>query len=526
MASLFDPVPLDQVPPPLPGPASPPSLLGQQGEAVDPFDALLNQFVQTLTQQPAMAPPPTAQLSNPERLAMGILAATDPQGYRNIAQPFLRDRQSQAEALAAQPALQRDQQLQTMSALLDVEQIREQRQRGKLAEQKELAKQEADQAKLDKERDAVLANLDMSLNAFKEVLPGVQASIEHLQATGDPFDAATAQILVSRISRIGAQFQRLDANREAIEKSDVEGVQKDIQDLEPDMTQALQSARNAAQSRASEEATMARFLMGQAAAEQARAGEMQKLSTGARTDLTEGLGTLRGVASFMDRMKTVDFTRFSALGPRSKEFKGLLADGQALVAPVTKALIGAGQGVEEAARNAAIFVKIGTPPYGDPESVKAGMEAIQSMILRGYMSRLDNEEDAGVNVSAQRQRLQREIFPTLAPRTLAAVTPTPPDVPPGSILVDAEPNRRVYMAPSGEYIEWTPGEAQGQPGEQLQMQVVHGPSAATQTPAAQAPQPVRPLPPGIPPGSRYLGPHESTGKDWYRTPSGQYIEAP
>lgn len=513
---MYDPVPMNQVQSPLPGPVSTPSITGI--EAVDPFDALLEQFVQTLKSAPATAPPPTAQLSNPERLALGVLAATDPQGYRDIGLPFLRDRNAAAAQLAAQPAQEHERKLQTMSALLDVEQVREQRQRGKLAEQKEQARLDKEQGKLDREREAVLANLDVSLNAFKEVLPGIQAAVEHLQATGDPVDAATAEIILSRAKRVASQFQRLDANRDAIEKKDVETIQKDIQDLEPDMTQALQSARTAAQSRTAEEATMARFLM-----EQGKPGEPQKLSAGARTDLTEGLGTLRGVADFMGMMQGVDFNRFSALGPRSEKFKKLLASGQGLVAPVMKALIGAGQTESEAAKNAAIFVKVGSPPYGDRESVQAGMEAIQSMIIRGYLSRLDQEEDAGVNVSIQRKRIQSEIFPTLPPRTLAAVTPVPEDVPPGSILIDATPNRRVYQLPDGSIAEWTPSQ-QGAEARQLQMQVSHSNAAPQQIaqPAAQA----RPLPPGIPAGSAYLGKHESTGRDWYKTPSGEYIEAP
>lgn len=445
---------------------------------------MLRDAMAQLTATPAVQPPVNQPFSKGQAFAAALLAGlqaggVSPGAYTGIVLPELERRQ-QAERLAlGQQAEAENARFQRGMAVAQLQSTLNEREATRAYRDEELrlrqaadararADQEIQEGKEQQERDAVLAGFDEGSATFQTIVPAVKGAFDTLTASGDPFDAAQAKVIAAKYEALGERMKRAHANRETLTRADLDDLKDDFRSLQDDLQKQLDRGQSAAAARTGQ----AIQVRGQdladirAARDDAKATALKPIEGVAKTELTEGLQGSRqmaGVRSLFDGVKD-EFGRFTAWNPfRSKKFKDFTAAIQSARAPIMKALIGAGQTESEAARNYALMADAGNGFSGDPESVESAMSAIEGMIAQGIKARIDTEADSGRDVTQQRVRFEREILPKLSPTALSQILDMPEEVPPGSVLMQFAPNKRVYQTPEGRLMEWTPDPEDGGP---------------------------------------------------------------
>ena len=448
---------------PLQGPAQAPT-----PEPESPVDALLRQALEQATApQEQAAPGPL--LSKGERLAAGILAALNPQAYAQMVQPELQRRMQERQMATAAEGKDEDRLLRAANIASTIEDREARRQATKDAASEKLRLHEEEQDGFGDRLEIVSEALNAALQPIQtedgqQLENGISGAIRVLQGSGDPYDAAVAGGILNRVQQIATGLQRASAEGTVLSDDMVTRLEKQLEDLNDDLSAQLDKSRGAAASRANAAATAgareASLALQKELAEQRRVGQERLAQVGdvdART-LAEEHGRSIAVSNLMRDMETMSGlfqrgTRYAI--DETPEFKRFRDYWQLVRATFLTDTIGKAQTAQEARRIDGIMMNPGEIEYGDAESMRAALESMQYAVAQNYLSTITSLKDKGKTVGEQFTRWERDIVPRLAPAVALRVLPLPDDVPPGAFMVQYDPRWRVYEMPDGSRVPWS-----------------------------------------------------------------------
>ena len=448
---------------PLQGPAQAPT-----PEPESPVDALLRQALEQATApQEQAAPGPL--LSKGERLAAGILAALNPQAYAQMVQPELQRRMQERQMATAAEGKDEDRLLRAANIASTIEDREARRQATKDAASEKLRLHEEEQDGFGDRLEIVSEALNAALQPIQtedgqQLENGISGAIRVLQGSGDPYDAAVAGGILNRVQQIATGLQRASAEGTVLSDDMVTRLEKQLEDLNDDLSAQLDKSRGAAASRANAAATAGAreesLALRKELAEQRRVGQerlAQVSDVDART-LAEEHGRSTAVSNLMRDMETMSGlfqrgTRYAI--DETPEFKRFRDYWQLVRATFLTDTIGKAQTAQEARRIDGIMMNPGEIEYGDAESMRAALESMQYAVAQNYLSTITSLKDKGKTVGEQFTRWERDIVPRLAPAVALRVLPLPDDVPPGAFMVQYDPRWRVYEMPDGSRVPWS-----------------------------------------------------------------------
>jgi hypothetical protein len=439
-------------------------------------DRLLNAALEeTMKRTPASSAPQSPLLSKGEQLAAGILAALNPEAYANLVTPELARRTRAREVEAATAAREEGKEADRLFRGAQIAGTMEERDAARGAKETALTREQKGYAsRLDAASDAFAAMLaPVPMEDGTEAENGFSAGVRVLQESGDPYDAAIAASMVTRVQRVNAILQKASAPGFVLSDDLVTDVEKQLEGINDDLSAQLDKSRSAAASRASAEtrdANAAERL--DIAGERLRIANTEATRRGsidqaARNHIAQYGSSLAQLAILTDLMDSVEWGRLDKYtrGMGDENFKRLLGYWQHIRAPYVKNLIGVAQTGGEAERLSTLLEDPGNVIWGDPETIRVAKEGMEFVIVNDYVSTLMTQADAGRTVKQEWRRFSRDVVPRISPAVLQQVIRPPlddPNIPEGSILVSYMPDRRVYMRPDGVKVEWAEDELVGE----------------------------------------------------------------
>jgi hypothetical protein len=433
--------------------------------------AALEELRRAVLSQPQNALPPAQEIGLPGQIALGILGGVDPEAFKTVVLPLLREQSLRGQLTEKQAAERRDQNIRALQSLAGLESAEASREHARgIAEQNVLIRQEAE-ARLQQESERKVAieaqeatdrrtSFETLANKSGDLLTTFAEMSKELVASQERDERIAGATLASYVQGIGFYLNKLNPNDPNYvpdyrpTKIDVDGFQTTYDDATHLMEQIQSQAAGRRQA----------AIGAEAAAD--RKAAPKPLNAPQNTAIGDRLDTIRGVNQIFGRLVDLgdEIRRGTAyeLIPKTVAYKEWRADHQGLQAEPRRKIIGVAQAERELGNIDAFLTNPGSFSKGDYENVRAGTEALQIKVFREAISQLDTLEAGGHNVTAYRKLFERE-FENAPPR-VQAVIGLPPEFPAGSIveatLPDGSKKIRVYDPNTDSYlpepIKWTP----------------------------------------------------------------------